>query len=108
VNFDNWWLNALWSLLPTLLVGLIFWLVVRAIIHADRNERKTRSKVEAEERAKFAKENAPVSEPGRCYPLSTGSPIRSKPARSNATARGRSSVAGRSAPSNRINGRNAE
>ncbi|MBX3100732.1 MAG: hypothetical protein KF761_14290 [Salinibacterium sp.] len=56
MNLDNWWLNALWSLLPTVLVGLIFWFVIRAIINADRNERKMLAKVEAEERAKLAKE----------------------------------------------------
>lgn len=51
---ENFWLNALWSLAPTVMVGLIFWLVIRSIIHADRNERKAQAKVEREERAKFA------------------------------------------------------
>jgi TRAP-type C4-dicarboxylate transport system permease small subunit len=58
VNLENWWLNALWSLLPTVMVGLIFWFVIRAIINADRNERKMLAKVEAEERAKLARKDA--------------------------------------------------
>lgn len=58
MNLENWWLNALWSLLPTLIMGLIFWFVIRAIINADRNERKMLAKVEAEERAKLAAKKA--------------------------------------------------
>ncbi len=60
MNFDNWWLNALWSLLPTVSMGLIFWFVIRAIINADRNERKMMAKVEAEERAKATAKRADV------------------------------------------------
>ena len=51
---DEFWANAIWSLAPTVLIGLIFWFVMRAVIHADRNERKAYSRVEAEERAKLA------------------------------------------------------
>jgi hypothetical protein len=50
---DSFWVNALWSLAPTVLVGLIFWMVMRSIIHADRTERKVYSRIEAEERAKL-------------------------------------------------------
>lgn len=50
---DNFWLNALWSVAPTVLVGLIFWLVMRSIIHADRTERKVYARIEAEERARL-------------------------------------------------------
>ena len=50
---DNFWLNALWSVAPTILVGLIFWLVMRSIIHADRTERKVYAQIEAEERARL-------------------------------------------------------
>ena len=50
---DTFWANALWSLAPTVLVGLTFWLIMRAIVHADRNERKVYSEVEAEERARL-------------------------------------------------------
>mgnify|MGYP001807372213 CR=1 FL=1 len=58
MNLENWWLNALWSLLPTVITGLIFWFVIRAIMNADRNERKMMAKVEAEERAKLAAKRA--------------------------------------------------
>ncbi|GAB3122112.1 hypothetical protein [Glaciibacter psychrotolerans] len=50
---DNFWVNALWSLAPTVLVGLIFWLIMRSIIHADRNERRVYTQIETEERARL-------------------------------------------------------
>lgn len=37
------------ALLPPVGVGLIFWFVIRAIIHADRRERVALSKLEAKE-----------------------------------------------------------
>ena len=49
---ENFWLNALYSVTPTILVGLVFWMVLRSIIRADRTERKVYAKIEAEERAK--------------------------------------------------------
>lgn len=48
----DFFLNALWSVTPTVLVGVIFWFIVAAILRADRTERKVRSRIEAEERAK--------------------------------------------------------
>jgi flagellar biosynthesis/type III secretory pathway M-ring protein FliF/YscJ len=51
---NEFWANAIWSLAPTVLIGLIFWFVMRAVIHADRNERRAYSRIEAEERAKLA------------------------------------------------------
>ena len=51
---ENFWGNALYSLAPTVLVGLIFWFVMWSIIRADRNERRSYAKIEAEERAKLA------------------------------------------------------
>lgn len=62
MNMDNWWFNAIFSVTPTIIVGLIFWFVMRAIIHADRNERKAQAKIEAEERAKFLLDQKPHSE----------------------------------------------
>jgi len=50
---EDYWLNALWSLLPTVVVGIIFWVVMRAILRSDRNERATYAKIEAEQRAKL-------------------------------------------------------
>jgi flagellar biosynthesis/type III secretory pathway M-ring protein FliF/YscJ len=40
------------SLTPTILVGLIFWFIVRALLRSDRTERAAYAKVEAEERAR--------------------------------------------------------
>jgi len=39
------------------LIGLIFWFVMRAIIRADRSERKAYARIEAEERAKLGREH---------------------------------------------------
>ncbi len=50
---DNYWLNALWSIVPTLLIGLVFWAVMRAIIRADRDERAAYADIEATERARL-------------------------------------------------------
>ncbi|MBX3309356.1 MAG: hypothetical protein KF739_02850 [Cryobacterium sp.] len=55
---ENWWLNALWSVTPTLMLGLVFWFIFRAIFRADRAERRAYAKVEAEERARGAAEIA--------------------------------------------------
>lgn len=43
-------MNALWSITPTLLIGLIFWGVLRAILRADRTERRVYREIENEER----------------------------------------------------------
>ncbi len=47
---QDFWLNAIFSLVPTILIGLIFWFVMRSIMRADRTERDTLKKYEAEER----------------------------------------------------------
>lgn len=49
---ENFWLNAAWSILPTLLLFALFYVVLRAIIRSDRNERRVYSEIEAEERAR--------------------------------------------------------
>jgi flagellar biosynthesis/type III secretory pathway M-ring protein FliF/YscJ len=49
---QDFWANALFSVTPTILIGLVFWLIMRSIIRADRTERKVYSQIEAEERAK--------------------------------------------------------
>ena len=46
-------LEALLSLVPPLLVGGVFWIVMRSIVRADSNERDAYAKIEAEERAKL-------------------------------------------------------
>ena len=58
----DFWVNALFSIIPTVVVGLIFWYVIRAIVRADRNERKVYAQIEAEERAKLVANN-PVEPP---------------------------------------------
>ena len=50
---QDFWSNALFSVTPTILVGLIFWFAMRAIVRADRTERKAYARIEAEERAKL-------------------------------------------------------
>lgn len=49
---DNWWMNAVWSLTPTVLIGLFFWMVMRLILRADRTERRIYREVEDQERQK--------------------------------------------------------
>ena len=49
---ENFWANAAFSVTPTILIGLIFWLVMRSVIRADRTERKVYNDIEAQERAK--------------------------------------------------------
>lgn len=55
---DDFWTNAVFSVTPTIVVGLIFWFAMRAIIRADRAERQAYSDIEAEERARFDKLHA--------------------------------------------------
>ena len=49
---ENFWLNALYSVTPTILIGLVFWFVMRAIFRADRGERDAYSSLEQQEREK--------------------------------------------------------
>jgi len=51
---EDFWGNAIFSLVPTVLFGLLFWFVFRAIIRSDRSEREVAAQVEVEERAKRA------------------------------------------------------
>lgn len=43
------------SMIPPILMGILFYVVMRAIFRADATERKVYSKIEAEERAKRQK-----------------------------------------------------
>ena len=47
-------LDVLISLIPPIIMGLLFWLMMRSILRADGRERDTYAKIEAEERAKRA------------------------------------------------------
>lgn len=51
----NLFTESLLSLVPPLLVGGVFWIVMRSIVRADSKERDTYAKLEAEERAKQSK-----------------------------------------------------
>jgi len=49
---DSYAAAVIWSLLPTVVVSVVFYLVMRNVIRMDRTERKVYAKIEAEERAK--------------------------------------------------------
>ena len=49
---ENFWANALFSVTPTILMGLLFWFLMRSILRADRNERKIYAEMEKQERQK--------------------------------------------------------
>ena len=49
---ESWWGNAIFSLVPTIVLGLIFWMVMRMILRGDRTARLKYDQIEAEERAK--------------------------------------------------------
>lgn len=44
------------GIIPSIIVGLIFWWVMRAVVRADRNERLALAEAEAEAAAKEAPE----------------------------------------------------
>ena len=56
------WGGIIWSVAPTIVIGLLFWFIMRSVIRSDRNERASYAKIEAEERARMAA-NSPA-EPG--------------------------------------------
>ncbi|THG29592.1 hypothetical protein [Naasia lichenicola] len=59
---DDFW-NAVWSITPTILVGLLFWFIMWVIIRADRHERAALAKLEATERERLGI-STPVAAPG--------------------------------------------
>ena len=52
---DFFW-GVFFSILPTVALGLIFWVIMRSILRADRTERKVYAEIEAEERARLGLE----------------------------------------------------
>ena len=46
-------LEILGSIAPPILIGLLFWFIMRSIIRADSKERQVYAEIEAEERAKL-------------------------------------------------------
>ena len=55
----QWLGDAISSLIPPLLVGGIFWVIMRSILRADATERKVYAEIEAAERAKLAEASNP-------------------------------------------------
>ncbi len=53
---DDFWLNAIWSLAPTVLIGLIFWFVMRSLLRAAGTERDAYAKIAAVVRATRAEQ----------------------------------------------------
>lgn len=49
---DNYWLAVIWSLLPTTVVSVVFFYVVRSVVRMDRTERRAYARIEAEERVR--------------------------------------------------------
>ncbi len=49
---DNYWVAVLWAILPTIVVSVTFFFILRGVIRMDRTERKAYSRIEAQERAK--------------------------------------------------------
>lgn len=45
--------NAIWSVTPTILIGGLFWAILRYTVNADRTERRTAAKIEREERKRL-------------------------------------------------------
>jgi hypothetical protein len=54
---QNYWGAVIYSLVPTILLGVVFWVVMRSILRADRTERKVYGEIEAEERARIEREH---------------------------------------------------
>ena len=49
----DWFANALWSVIPTILIGGLFGLILRGAVTADRTERRTHARIEREERERL-------------------------------------------------------
>lgn len=49
---QEYWANFVFSLVPTIVLGLIFWFVIRGVLRADRREREVSARIDIEERAK--------------------------------------------------------
>lgn len=54
MTFFEIFLDIAISLVPPALMGLLFWLMLRSILRADRKERDVYAKLEAQERVKRA------------------------------------------------------
>lgn len=61
---DPYAVAVIWSILPTLVVSVIFYFVLRSVLRMDRTERKAHAKIEAQERAKRGLGPVPAQAPG--------------------------------------------
>lgn len=52
-GMDDYWMAVLWSLLPTVVISVLFFYVLRSTVRADRNERRAYARIEAQERARL-------------------------------------------------------
>jgi hypothetical protein len=53
------WETALVALVPSIGVGLIFWLAIRAMLNADSRERRVEAELRAAERAARGEKDGP-------------------------------------------------
>lgn len=77
---EDYWANAAYSVTPTILVGLIFWLIMRSILRADRTERKIFADMETRERDRrglAARDAAPAVQSPASAPTSSHAPASS-------------------------------
>ena len=49
---QEYWANFVYSLVPTIVLGIVFWYVIRAVLRSDRREREVAARIDIEERAK--------------------------------------------------------
>jgi hypothetical protein len=49
---DQYWVTALLTIAPTVIIATIFFWILRNVLKLDRTERRVYAKIEAEERAK--------------------------------------------------------
>ena len=60
MDWSIFW-DAFLSLVPPALVGVLFWIMMRSILRADRTERKVYAEIEAEMRAAQAHSEQPTN-----------------------------------------------
>lgn len=58
----EWISSAAWTSIPVIGMSIFVWWLFRSLIRADATERKTYAEIEAEERAKLAKNSGNASE----------------------------------------------
>ena len=64
IDMGNAIIDSLLGLVPPLMVGGVFYVIMRSILRADSKERKVYAQIEAEERAKLAAGTSSISGDG--------------------------------------------